>query len=99
MEESVKKTVLKDLFVIRTDGFQCLYDKKFKNINNRNVQLMDMIKEIIKDEEERRYIIEKCEECLNEEMNYWNLAYYKIGFMDGMSISEEIENFKNAMTG
>ena len=40
-----------------------------------------------------------CEECLNEEMNYWNLAYYKIGFMDGMSISEEIENFKNAMTG
>ena len=95
-------SVLQDLFDIRTDGFQCLYERNFEdkeNVENKKIQLNNMLKEIIKDEEGRRNIIEKCEECLYEEMNYWNLAYYKLGFMDGISISEEIINLKDVITG
>ena len=55
------------------------------------IELQNVFKKLINDEDIRNKVIEQYEELLYEEKNYWNFAYYKLGICDGIFISREVK--------
>lgn len=94
IEEVFENPILEDLYNIRTRGFQSAYEESYqkrKKIEEKKIELENVFKKLIKDEDARNKIIEQCEELLYEEKDYWNFAYYKLGICDGIFISRDIK--------
>lgn len=94
MEEIFENPILEDLYNIRTKGFQNAYEKSYQNcekVKEMEIELQNVFKKLINDEDIRNKVIEQYEELLYEEKNYWNFAYYKLGICDGIFISREVK--------
>ena len=92
--------VLHDLYAIRREGFEGLVIKKnrenniVKNPNKINLELVNLIKKTVKDEENQKYFLDKIEQfydALTEEMGFWNEYYYKFGLIDGVKLVDELK--------
>ena len=99
MENYFKDQVLKDIYTIRNDGFQCEYIKHFGTPNeiNESLQAKEKLDKILKEYVKNKQDLEKIEENLEEfisaeigELCFWMEQYYKLGFIDAMSLLREI---------
>lgn len=106
MEEIFKSSLLDDLFTIRSDGFECLFIKKYgkqeeleksEPIHN---QLENLIKQI-KDESKKNEILKLLDDfstALIGEMCFWNEQFYKLGFSDAHGLKIEVKKNQNTFS-
>ena len=101
MEEVFKNEILDDLYETRGEKFESVFNGEYDKIEEiRNAKLSEKeltrtIKELIRDEEKQRQILESLnnfEGRSSEESNFWNKQYYKLGFADGMQFKQEMSD-------
>lgn len=104
MEEIFESSVLDDLFTIRSDGFECLFLKKYgkqeelEQSDPLHDKLENLIKQIVKDESKKKEILKLLDDfsmALIGEMCFWNEQFYKLGFTDAHGLKIDIKNNKN----
>ena len=97
--------ILDNLYEIREGEVEKQYIAKYGKPENSNKteraeeQLVNFMKKFIKDEKDIKNLYEKLnkfELCTMGEMCFWYKPYYKIGFIDGISIKKQIKEEKIA---
>lgn len=92
--------ILDNLYEIREGEVEKQYIAKYGKPENSNKteraeeQLVNFMKKFIKDEKDIKNLYEKLnkfELCAMGEMCFWYKPYYKIGFIDGISIKKQIK--------
>lgn len=103
MEEMFDDKVLDDLCDTRTDGFEKRYLKKYgtpeelKEKEKIEQEMIELIKKLVVDSESQKQIIEKFQnfkEIMVSEICFWHKPYYKLGYVDGISSKEDINDIK-----
>lgn len=104
MEEIFENSVLDDLFTIRSDGFECLFLKKYgkqeelEQSDPLHDNLENLIKEVVKEESKKKEILKLLDDfsmSLIGEMCFWNKQFYKLGFSDANGLKIEVKNNQN----
>ena len=94
MKEMFQNPILDDLFDVRSDGLTSLTLQK-NNINSSQEisKLKNIIENSIAETNIKNQIfesIEKMDNLTNEETCLLNKSFYKMGFVDGISITKEV---------
>ena len=96
--------ILNTLYDSRSREFQSKYIRingepdEVELVEKLEQGFIDFIEKNIQDKKMQRAIINKFEEIQDNnlaEMILWEKEYYKLGFLDGMNLNEELKNFIN----
>ena len=99
MEEMFESKILDELYEIRGEGFIRAYINKYgeieksKKAEKAEEDLVNFMKKFIKDEKTIEKLLEKIntfESYALDEMIFWHKPYYKLGFIDGISLKKQI---------
>ncbi len=102
MRDLFESKILDNLYEIREEFFAS-YKKKYgqpkeeKKSEQAEDELINFIKKFIKDENTMKELFEKInkfEGYALDEMCFWHKPYYKLGFIDGMTLKKEIKEGK-----
>lgn len=100
----IKNTILDTLYDSRSREFQSKYIRtngepdEVEIAGKLEQEFIDFIEKNIQSKKMQRDIINKFEEIQDNslaEMILWEKEYYKLGFLDGMNLNEELKNFIN----
>ena len=100
MEKMFDNKILDELYEIRGDRFVRVYINKYgkpeksKKAEKAEVELVNFMKKYIKDENDMKELFEKInkfESYTLDEMCFFHKSYYKLGFIDGISLKNQIE--------
>ncbi len=107
MVDVIEEKVLDDLFMVRQDGFESLFVKKYGEpeeiiqVEKVEQEFIDMIKDLIQDEKMQEQIIKKFydfKETMRGEQCFWMKPYYELGFTDGINLNKEIAEFQKPLS-
>lgn len=96
--------ILDDLYELRGEEVEQQYISKYgdpeekKKLNKVEEEFVDLIKEVVKDSKDIQSLLDKLDEfeiCTMAEMWFWYKEYYKVGFIDGITLREQIREEKN----
>lgn len=100
MEEMFENTILDELYEIREGKVENSYLEKYgeskveKRANEAENELVEFMKKFIKEEKNMQEFFDKVNNYELTTMSaicFWYKAYYKIGFIDGISLKREIK--------
>ena len=100
MEEMFENTILDELYEIREGKVENSYLEKYgeskveKRANEAENELVEFMKKFIKEEKNMQEFFDKVTNYELTTMSaicFWYKAYYKIGFIDGISLKREIK--------
>ena len=104
MEELFDTKVINDLFLIRCDGLEAQYVRKYgktekmENGDEAEEILREFIEEKSKDENETYGMLLALDEIkggLMDEIHVWDKAFYKKGFIDAIMFTNELKTIPN----
>ena len=96
--------ILENLYEIRVGVVEKQYISKYgkpknsKKTEKAEEELVNFMKKFIKDEKDIKNLygkLNKFELCAMGEMCFWYKPYYKIGFIDGISLKKQIKEEKS----
>lgn len=103
MEELFENKIIDELYEMREEKFtRCYIDKygkleETKKAEKAEEELIEFMKKFIKNEKDMDKLIGKINEFESyalDEMCFWHKPYYKLGFVDGISLKKQIEEEK-----
>lgn len=103
LKDIFENQILNELYESSRDGFECIYIKMFgepqeiKETKKSKEDIEYLIKKIVPDEKKQKELwleLDKYEECMSLEMNFWDKQFYKLGFLDKKYLKKELEELE-----
>lgn len=93
------KSFIDEIYENKREEYERIVD--MKNEENRNVSIINELLEKLEDcckeelpKEVKKEMIKLCDEldrAIGDELDFWQRKFYKLGFINGMKLSEELK--------